>query len=285
MPIVYLGKFLRRLGPVFCMVRQQNYPVVIILFGRWIQHSVMARTAFKKLIGTYGSPFDRPLFGLASCLFLPAWTIFWKPITDCHRSDFSSKAAFENPLVLFGFAVVGVAFSFVVAYFFVLPSHVFGTDNYRILKEKPQLKIITGFPYGIVRHPAAAGFLWLFWALPSYSTNHIFYASLWTVFIVIGTLFEEAGLKTSDEFVSWNRLSFFAFFFYFMFSLIFAGSIVCKILPSGFCIRPSLRLLHRKTYSTRLVCSNVTAIASPLQQLMLDDPACHQKSLSDLSYP
>jgi methanethiol S-methyltransferase len=161
----------------------------------------MARTVFKKLIGTYGSPFDRPLFGLASCLFLPAWTIFWRPITDCNRSDFSTLAAFLRPQVILGFVLVAVCFTFVVAYFFILPSHVFGTANYRVLKEQPKLKIITGFPYGIVRHPAAAGFLWLFWSLPSYSTSHIFYAALWSVFIVIGTLFEESGLKGSDEFV------------------------------------------------------------------------------------
>lgn len=47
---------------------------------------------------------------------------------------------------------------------------------------------------------AAAGFLWLFWAWPSYTTNHLFYATQWTIFIVIGTMFEEGGLHREDEF-------------------------------------------------------------------------------------
>lgn len=58
----------------------------------------------------------------------------------------------------------------------------------------------TLYPPSRSRHPAAAGFLWMFWALPSYSTNHIFYALQWTVFILIGTLFEEGGLVREDAF-------------------------------------------------------------------------------------
>lgn len=51
------------------------------------------------------------------------------------------------------------------------------------------------------RHPAASGFLWIYWSLPSYTPNHLLLATLWTVFIVIGTLvFEEGGLRSSDEF-------------------------------------------------------------------------------------
>jgi protein-S-isoprenylcysteine O-methyltransferase Ste14 len=57
-------------------------------------------------------------------------------------------------------------------------------------------KLIVSFPYSLVRHPAAAFFLWAYWVgIPSYNANHILLASLWTVFIVVGTLiFEEGGL-------------------------------------------------------------------------------------------
>ena len=58
--------------------------------------------------------------------------------------------------------------------------------------------IIAGHPYGIVRHSAAAGFLWLFWSFPSYTTNHLFYTLQWTIFILVGTLFEEGGIKKDD---------------------------------------------------------------------------------------
>jgi len=41
----------------------------------------------------------------------------------------------------------------------------------------------------------------MYWSLPAYTANHLLLATLWTVFIVIGTLvFEEGGLKGDDEF-------------------------------------------------------------------------------------
>jgi len=62
-------------------------------------------------------------------------------------------------------------------------------------------KLITSFPYGLVRHPAASGFLWMYWFLPAYTPTHILLASLWTIFILVGTLeFEEGGLRGEDEF-------------------------------------------------------------------------------------
>lgn len=42
---------------------------------------------------------------------------------------------------------------------------------------------------------------WMYWAIPSYTPNHILLASLWTVFILVGTLiFEEGGLRGPSEF-------------------------------------------------------------------------------------
>lgn len=41
----------------------------------------------------------------------------------------------------------------------------------------------------------------MYWALPAYTPSHILLASLWTVFILVGTLvFEEGGLRGPDEF-------------------------------------------------------------------------------------
>ena len=79
----------------------------------------------------------------------------------------------------------------------------FGTGKYRYPQgQSPKhADIIRGFPYGLVRHPAATAFLWSYWALPAYTPNHILLASLWTVFIVVGTLvFEEGGLRGESEF-------------------------------------------------------------------------------------
>ncbi len=41
----------------------------------------------------------------------------------------------------------------------------------------------------------------MYWALPAYTYNHVLLASLWTVFILVGTLvLEEGGLRSQDEF-------------------------------------------------------------------------------------
>jgi hypothetical protein len=112
----------------------------------WAQHSIMSRNVFKKLIGTYQTPFDRPLFGLASCIVLPAWTIFYKPITDCVRIDFTDLSHVLKLQTLVNFFIVFVCVAFVLSYFWILPSHVFGTDTYRILKNPPKPELILGFP-------------------------------------------------------------------------------------------------------------------------------------------
>jgi len=76
-----------------------------------------------------------------------------------------------------------------------MPDHVFGTSRHILKKEKVSHDIFVHFPYGMVRHPAATGFLWMFWAIPSWSANHIFYAACWSLFIIVGTHFEEGGLR------------------------------------------------------------------------------------------
>lgn len=113
----------------------------------------MSRKVFKKLIGTWESPFDRPLFGFFSCLALATWTLLWRPISDCQRTDFTNLSAFSLPTLLFNGVLVFIAVALVLTYFWILPNHVFGTDHYRVLKTPPTPQIITGFPYGIVRHP------------------------------------------------------------------------------------------------------------------------------------
>jgi len=84
----------------------------------------------------------------------------------------------------------------------MMPDHVFGTGRYKYPQGKiPHGSISYQYPYGLVRHPAATGFLWIYLVLPSQTPNHLFLAALWITYIVIATLvFEEGGLKSSDEF-------------------------------------------------------------------------------------
>jgi protein-S-isoprenylcysteine O-methyltransferase Ste14 len=172
---------------------------LMLLFGWWAQHSVMARKKFKVAVGLWQRPIERPLFATASWImwFVQIW--FWRPITDCVKWNPLNVSAgiwavSATVLALGALLIVGLLWS--------LPSHVFGTDRHKYETGKyPTGKIIRKFPYGLVRHPAAAGFTWMYWALPAYTPNHLLLAGFWTVFILVGTLvFEEGGLRGPDEF-------------------------------------------------------------------------------------
>jgi protein-S-isoprenylcysteine O-methyltransferase Ste14 len=178
----------------------ENVSHDLMLFALWWgTHSLFARKAYKQAIGLWNHPLERPLFATIATIMWGINVIFWKPISDCSR---------WNPLTVppqiwaASGTVILFAILLVVGFLWYLPDHVFGTGRYSHPPgSPPKHGIITGFPYGLVRHPAATGFLWAYWALPAYTENHIFLASLWTIFILVGTLvFEEGGLKGEDEF-------------------------------------------------------------------------------------
>jgi protein-S-isoprenylcysteine O-methyltransferase Ste14 len=168
---------------------------LFLFFGVWwFTHSGLSRRVVKQFLGLWEHPFDRPLFGIVACISLPAWTHFWQPLTNCARWN-----VLDTPLPVAAASAAVIAFCLVLilGFFWTMPDHVFGTSRHKVLKVQPKPELFTQFPYGMVRHPAATGFLWLFWALPSYTTNHIFYSACWTLFIVVGTSFEEGGLRSN----------------------------------------------------------------------------------------
>jgi len=172
--------------------------VVYFFLVWWLPHSGLARKGVKQALGLWNHPLDRPIFAI----FAPfTWLITmhnWIPVSNCAKFDLFALDPWK-------WVVSGTVFTLwsieVLGLFYMLPSHVFGTDRHTWKDDhKPSHDLILTFPYGLVRHPAAAAFLWFYWlAIPSYTVNHLFLASLWTVFIVVGTLaFEEGGLRNEE---------------------------------------------------------------------------------------
>jgi len=179
---------------------QENVVFDLALFALWwASHSVLARDFYKKAVGLYEHPLERPLFAAIATVTWGLNVYFWRPITDCERWD-----PLEVPISIWFLSgtLIALAFGLIVGFLWVLPDHVFGTAKYKYAQGQfPKGDIIRGFPYGLVRHPAATGFLWAYWSLPAHTKNHVFLAVLWTIFIVVGTLvFEEGGLQTNGEF-------------------------------------------------------------------------------------
>jgi len=179
---------------------KENIIFDLSLFGFWsLTHSGFARHSYKRLVGLVDHPLERPLFAAIASVVWGINVHFWKPITDCER-----WYPLEVPLTtwLLSGTLIALATALLVGFLWVLPDHVFGTARYQYKQgNMPKGGIIWGFPYGIVRHPAATAFLWSYWSLPAQTPNHIFLALLWTVYILFGTLlFEEGGLKGDSEF-------------------------------------------------------------------------------------
>jgi len=178
-----------------------NAIVDLELFALWWgSHSILARNAVKKALGLYEHPLDRPLFAAIASVVWGVNVFYWRPISDCQA---------WNPLNITPFVwaisgtIIVLGALLIVAFLWYLPDHVFGTAKYLYPPHKfpKSTELIQGFPYGLVRHPAASGFLWIYWSLPAYTYNHLFLTVLWTIFILVGTLvFEEGGLKGSGEF-------------------------------------------------------------------------------------
>jgi len=178
----------------------ENLYFDLFLFGLWwAQHSIMARDAYKRAVGLWQHPVERPLFAVFATIFWFITIYYWRPITDCTAWN---PLAVPLPILALSATIITTGSLLIVGFLWTLPGHVFGTDRYQYDTGKyPAGVIIRSFPYGLVRHPAAAGFLWIYWSLPAYTPNHILLASLWTVFILIGTLvFEEGGLRGESEF-------------------------------------------------------------------------------------
>lgn len=172
---------------------------LLFFAGWWGTHSGLARKAYKEAVGLWQHPIERPLFAIIATIFWGLNVFYWKPISDCGRFEPTELPAWAWTI---SGLVLAAGSALIVGLLWTLPNHVFGTAKYKYEQGKePQHGIIRTFPYGLVRHPAAAGFLWAYWSLPSYTANHIFLATIWTVFILVGTTFEEGGLEgDSGEF-------------------------------------------------------------------------------------
>jgi protein-S-isoprenylcysteine O-methyltransferase Ste14 len=170
------------------------------LFALWlVTHSGLARQKYKKLVGLEDHPLERPLFAAVAPIVWFTNIHFWKPISNCERWD---PLQTSLPFALLSGVVGTLCLFLILTFLWLMPDHVFGTAKYQYPPGKlPQSKISYGYPYGLVRHPAATGFLWIYALLPAHTPSHYLLGLFWIVYIFIATLvFEEGGLKSSNEF-------------------------------------------------------------------------------------
>jgi methanethiol S-methyltransferase len=158
-----------------------------------VQHSVMARRGFKRWVTRFiPEPAERSTYVLLASLALILLFTQWQPIGGMVW-NVSSPGARGVLYALFGF---GWALVF-AATFLINHFDLFGLRQvwaYLRDSEYRPLKFRTPGPYRLVRHPLYLGFLFAFWAAPTMTVTHLFFAIATTVYILIAIQLEERDL-------------------------------------------------------------------------------------------
>jgi len=170
-----------------------------------LQHSIMARPAFKRLLTRIvPAPAERSTYVLASSLALLLLFWKWRPLGGTVwtiqnvRGESLVYAAYA-----FGWTLVLLAT--------VVINHLdlFGLRQvWRHLQGRPQseLKFATPFLYRIVRHPLYVGWITVFWSTPVMTVTHLFFALVTTVYIFVAIQFEERDLMAKHpEYIDYRR--------------------------------------------------------------------------------
>lgn len=164
--------------------------LLLALFA--IQHSVMARPAFKRaLTRIIPAAAERSTYVLLSSLVLLLLFWQWRPIPMplWHVEGLAAQ-------LLTGIHWLG---------WLVALSSTYMIDHFGLFGLRQGFSALRGTPapgqpfrtpllYRLVRHPLMLGFLLAFWATPVMSAGHLLFAALSTAYILVGLQLEERDL-------------------------------------------------------------------------------------------
>ncbi len=158
-----------------------------------VQHSVMARPAFKRaLTRLIPEAAERSTYVLASSLLLIALFAFWQPIGGViwNVSNPEIRDA-VNSLFFLGFGLVLMS-TLLINHF-----DLFGLRQvwlYLVGKPYTHLEFRTPLFYKFVRHPLYVGWFIAFWATPTMTGAHLLFALMTSAYMLTAIRWEERDL-------------------------------------------------------------------------------------------
>jgi protein-S-isoprenylcysteine O-methyltransferase Ste14 len=170
-----------------------------------IQHSVMARPAFKAWWTTIvPKPVERSTYVLFASLALALVMWQWRPLPQTVWAVSGSAATAVLTISFVGWLIV-LSSTFLINHF-----DLFGLRQvhaYATGKEIPPSEFVTPLFYRVVRHPLYLGFIVALWAAPVMSVGHLFFAAGSTAYILIAIQLEEHDLVDvfGDTYIAYRR--------------------------------------------------------------------------------
>jgi methanethiol S-methyltransferase len=212
--VMFLGTFLYSIGFVANFAvpksidsgtvgdRTTSFVIDAVLLGIFaLQHSVMARPAFKRhWTRIVSEPAERSTYVLLTNLALILIYWQWRPLPEPIWNV-------ESPtLRALLWALSGCGWLMVLISTFLI-------DHFELFGLRQTFQCFTGRParpvdfqtrlfYRYVRHPLMTGFIIAFWATPTMSLGHLFFAAMTTAYMLVAIQIEERDLVTfhGDEY-------------------------------------------------------------------------------------